>query len=67
MKVKIKNFGVDMEVKNTGVEFQVHDNQGNFLGDCYITKTGVIWCEGRTRKENGVKATWQEFIEWMNS
>ena len=67
MKVKIKNFGVDMEVKNTGVEFQVHDNDGNFRGDCYVTKAGLVWCQGRTRKENGVRVSWNEFIEWMES
>ena len=65
MKVKIKKFGVDMEVKNIGVEFQVHDNEGNFLGDCYVTKAGLVWCRGRTRKANGASVSWQEFIGWM--
>lgn len=67
MKVKIKRFAVDMDVKNAGIEFQVHDNAGNFLGDCYVTKTGLIWCCGRTRKQNGVPVSWNEFIQWMES
>ena len=64
MKVKIKNFGVDMDVKNTGVEFQVHDNNGNFMGDCFVTKAGLIWCKGKTTKANGIKISWDEFIGW---
>ena len=67
MKVSIKDFGVDMEVKNRGIEFEVHDNNGNFKGDCYVTKSGLIWCEGRTQKRNGVKVSWDQFIAWMNS
>lgn len=65
MKVNIKKFAVDMEVKNAGVEFQVDDNAGNQLGDLYVTKTGLIWCRGRTRKENGVNVSWADFIAWM--
>ncbi len=53
MKVTIKKFNVEMEVKTNGIEFGVRDNNGNFLGDCYLTKTGLIWCEGRTTKSNG--------------
>ena len=67
MKVSIKRFGVEMNVKNTGVEFQVHDNDGNFKGDCYITKSGLIWCKGKTHKKNGVPVSWDEFIDWMES
>lgn len=67
MKVLIKDFAVDMEVKNKGVEFQVHDNDGNFLGDAYITKSGVIWCKGKTTRKNGVSISWKDFIDWMES
>ena len=65
MKVKIKAFNVDMDVKNNGVEFQVHSNDGEFLGDCYVTKSGMIWCRGKTTRANGVKVGWEEFINWM--
>ena len=67
MKVSVKDFGVDMEVKNRGIEFEVHDNAGNFKGDCYVTKSGLIWCEGKTQKKNGIRVSWDEFIDWMNS
>lgn len=65
MKVVIKSFSVDMEVKNNGVEFQVHSNAGDHLGDCYATKTGLIWCAGRVRKENGKRISWDDFAALM--
>lgn len=67
MQVNIKSFSVDMAVKNNGVEFEVRANDGTFLGDCYVTKTGLIWCEGRTRRANGVRVSWEQFAEWMMS
>lgn len=67
MKVGIKNLSVEMEVKNSGVEFDVYDNQDKFQGDMIVTKSGIVWCKGKTKKENGVKVSWDEFIKWMES
>ena len=67
MEVKIKKFNVEMEVKNAGIEFEIRSPGGEHLGDCYVTKTKLIWCRGRTQKNNGVSVTWEEFIEWMQS
>ena len=64
MQVKIKSLKVDMDVKNNGVEFQVHDNDGEFKEDCYVTKTGLIWCHGKTTRPNGVEISWDQFIKW---
>jgi hypothetical protein len=67
MKVSIKDLSVSMEVKNKGIELDVYDNQEIHLGDLIVTKTGLTWCKGRTRKENGDHASWNEFIDWMQS
>ena len=65
MKVTIKSFDVGMEVKNSGIEFDIHSPDGeNFLGDLILTKTGLIWCDGKTSRANGKKVSWQEFIAW---
>lgn len=64
MKVKIKKLGVDMDVKNTGVEFQVHGNDDVFKGDFYVTGANLIWCQGKTSKSNGKKIPWDVFITW---
>ena len=67
MKVSIKTFDVDMAVKTKGIEFEVYDNDGAFRGDCFLTKTGLIWCEGKRQRKNGVKVSWNDFIAWMNT
>lgn len=68
MKVSIKEFNVDMEVKSSGIEFEVRtpDNSQQ-LGDCYLTMSGLVWSEGKTTKEKGIKISWSEFIEIMAS
>jgi hypothetical protein len=35
MQVAIKSFDVGMEVKNNGIEFEVYDNSGKFLGTAF--------------------------------
>lgn len=67
MQVSIKDFSVSMEIKNKGIELDVYNNAGSHLGDLIVTKTGLTWCKGRTRAEKGVKVSWDEFIEWMQS
>ncbi len=67
MKVSIKSFEVDMQLKNNGVEFEVYDNQNEHLGDVILTKTSIIWCKGRVRRENGKRYTWEEFIKLVEA
>jgi hypothetical protein len=66
VKVTIKQFDVDMDLKNNGIEFEVRDNQDNFLGDLIITKAKLIWCEGRTQRRRGKVISLEEFREYMN-
>ena len=68
MKVFIKKFQVDMEVKSSGIEFGVRspDNKKQ-KGDCYIKNTGLVWCKGKTEKKNGVNILWEDFMEIMKS
>ena len=66
MQVKIKSFDVEMEVKNSGVEFQVHSPDGkDHLGDLVLTKSKLTWCPGRTKRENGIDISWKKFIEMI--
>ncbi len=65
MKVSIKSFDVEMDVKSKGIEFEVLDPKGKLLGDCYLTMTGLVWCRGKKAKENGKKISWQDFIATM--
>jgi hypothetical protein len=67
MKVSIKDLSISMEVKNKGMELDVYDNQDKHLGDLIVTKSGLTWCKGRIRRENGAQVSWNDFIEWMES
>ena len=68
MKVNIKSFDVNMEVKSNGIEFEVRSADGaTQLGDCYLTMTGLVWCNGKTTKANGVKISWTDFMAIMVS
>lgn len=66
MKVKIKRFDVEMEVKNSGIEFEIRSPDGTKqLGDMQVTKSGLEWHKGKS--SSGPKKTWQQVIDWMNS
>lgn len=66
MDVSIKKFDVAMQLKNNGIEVDVYDNSTH-LGDFIISKGGIEWCSGRTRRGNGKRLTWKQFINLMQS
>jgi hypothetical protein len=62
MQVSVKEFNVNMEVKSAGIEFEVRTPDGSSqIGDCYLTMTGLVWCEGKTSKAHGTKISWTDF------
>jgi hypothetical protein len=63
MDVSIKSFDVEMQVKNNGIEFEVRTPKGEFLGDLYVAKAGLVWCAGKTDRANGKKIDWETFIK----
>ena len=64
MKVAIKSFDVAMKVKNKGVELEIKDTTGKkHLGDCYVTMAGLTWCKGRTKKPNGIPIKWDQLMQ----
>ena len=68
MKIKIKQFDVNMDVKANGIEFEVRQpNDSVQLGDCYLTMSGLTWCEGKKTKQNGIKISWADFMQIMKS
>ncbi len=64
VNVSIKDLGIPMEVKTRGIELDVKDKDKH-LGDLVVTKSGVIWCRGRTSRENGRRLGWRDFIALM--
>lgn len=56
-----------MELKNSGIEFEVRDTKGNFRGDLVLSKSKLTWCKGKTSKDHGTDISWDEFIEIMEN
>jgi hypothetical protein len=67
VKVSIKDFAVNMEVKNKGIELDIYGNDDKHLGDLVVTKTGLTWCKGKTTPANGKKISWSDFIALMDT
>ena len=68
MEVRIKQFDVNMVVKSKGIELEVRTPGGSSqIGDCYVTMTGLVWCIGKTTKQNGVKVSWDELATLLES
>ena len=63
MKVNIKKFEIEMEVKNNGMELEVRTPGGKRLGDLIVTKTGLKWNKGQS--SDGIMIKWPEFISDM--
>ncbi len=66
MNVSIKNFEVEMSIKNKGIELDIYDSEGKHLGDVVVTKTKLIWCKGKISRKNGKAITWEKFMELMD-
>jgi len=67
VKISIKEFNMDMAVKTKGIELEVRDTKGNHQGDLVVTNTKLIWCPGKTQRENGILVTWKKFIKFMDT
>jgi len=67
VKVYVKEFDVEMELKNKGVELDIADPKGVHIGDLILTKTQLIWCKGKIGRKNGKSISWEDFIDYMNS
>ena len=65
MQVKVKDFAVSMELGNNGIEFEVRDPDGQHLGDLILGRGTIEWCQGRTRRGNGVRRSWNQLIAWF--
>jgi len=65
VNVWIKKFDVEIQLKNNGVELAVYDTGDKHRGDLVVTKTQVIWCEGKTSRANGKSLSWNQFIDVM--
>jgi hypothetical protein len=65
MNVSIKDFQVDMQLKNNGIELEVRTPGNEHLGDLCIGRGAIEWCKGKTARGNGVRKNWHELIAFF--
>ena len=56
-----------MDIKSKGVEIDVSDTKKKHLGDLWITSTKLIWCKGKTPRDNGKAIKGEDFIALMDN
>ncbi len=62
MKVSLAGVG-EMPLRNNGITLKVYSNADEYLGKLFVGKAKIVWCDGRTRKENGKETGWEALIE----
>lgn len=63
MKVAIKDLAVkSLDIGSKGIEIAVNDTKGH-AGDLYVTMSKIIWCKGKTGKDQGVDFTWLQIMD----
>jgi hypothetical protein len=69
MQIKTQPFKEALEIKNTGIAFDIYGNGAKRIGDLAVTKNGLVWNGGKTQRANakGVTVKWDDFIGWMQS
>jgi hypothetical protein len=63
MQIKTQPFKEAIEIKSSGIAFDVYNNGAKRIGDLAVTKNGLVWSNGAQRKAVTVK--WDDFISWM--
>lgn len=67
MKVTIKKFDVDMQLKYKGMELGIFDKDEKQIGDVVVTQSGLTWCKGRKTPAKGDKLTWKVLIDLIEA
>jgi hypothetical protein len=57
--VHIKATTIELKIKTNGLELQIDEKGGGQFGDIFVTKTGIIWCKGKTTRPKGVKIDYE--------
>jgi hypothetical protein len=68
MQIKTQPFKDALEIKNTGIAFDVYGAGSKRIGDLSVTRSGLVWSKGNAqRAKGGVTVKWDDFINWMQS
>ena len=53
----------DITLGTKGIEIKVHDGSSQ-LGDLYVKKSAIEWCEGSKHEGNGAKISYRD-LNWI--
>ena len=67
MQIKTQPFKEPIEIKNSGIAFDVYGSGAKRIGDLAVTKDGLIWNKSTAQRAKGVTVKWDDFITWMQS
>jgi hypothetical protein len=67
MQIKTQPIKEAIEIKSSGIAFDVYNNGAKRIGDLAITKNGLVWNNGSAQRTKGVTVKWDQFITWMQS
>ena len=68
MQIKTQPFKEIIEIKNTGIAFDVYNGGTQRIGDLAVTKNGLVWSKGANgSRSKGVTVKWDDFISWMQT
>jgi hypothetical protein len=67
MQIKTQPFKEAIEIKNSGIAFDVYGSGAKRIGDLAVTKNGLVWNNGNAQRAKGVTVKWDDFIAWMQS
>ena len=67
MQIKTQPFKEPIEIKNSGIAFDVYGSGAKRIGDLAVTKDGLIWNKSTAQRTKGVTVKWDQFINWMQS
>ena len=68
MQIKTQPFKEIIEIKNTGIAFDVYNGGTQRIGDLAVTKNGLVWNKGANgSRSKGVTVKWDDFISWMQT
>ena len=66
MQIKTQPFKEAIEIKSSGIAFDVYNNGAKRIGDLAVTKNGLVWSNGSAQRK-AVTVKWDDFITWMQS
>jgi hypothetical protein len=64
MQIKTQPFKEAIEIKSSGIAFDVYNNGAKRIGDLAVTKNGLVWSNGSAQRK-AVTVKWDDFISWM--